>query len=270
MNVQRKLLAMCIAMAGATACISNPAVSDSAVVARPSLPIEVTVQGDRSGKLREFPVNGDAAHYRAYLQAVPEERYRVRIANNTGERVGVVVAVDGRNIISGKQSWLRNTERMYILAPYSSGSYEGWRSSSNQVNRFFFTEAGNSYAAAWGDTSAMGVIAMAAYPERPRPLPMPAPMMAPRVEEHRADAAAAAPAPRAAPGTGYGESTYSPSHSVEFEPQANALEKVFLKYEWRDTLCTKHVLPECRTAGGGHGNRMWPDNGGFAPPPPHR
>jgi hypothetical protein len=79
--------------------------------------------------------------------------------------VGLVIAVDGRNIISGKQSWLRNDERMYILGPYGRGEFKGWRTSLDSINRFYFTEVADSYAAAFRDESAMGVIAVAVYPE---------------------------------------------------------------------------------------------------------
>lgn len=247
-------------------CVENPVISDAQAdyreVSRPALAVDMQVQGDRSGTSREFPVNNNAKHYRAYVQANPGERYRLHVTNNSGERIGVVIAVDGRNIISGKQSNLRKDERMYILEPYASGSYEGWRSDQNRTNRFFFTESTNSYAAAWGDTSAMGVIAMAAYAEKPR-RPPPPPIA--YDESRRMGAAPAAPSARPAPGTGYGESTYSPSHTVEFDPVSQPMEKLFLKYEWRQTLCEKRILPECRTPAAG--NRFWPDNGGYAPPP---
>jgi hypothetical protein len=260
-RVQLKMAALALlVMAG---CVENPVINDAHAtppdIARPSLAVDVKVDGDQSGAAREFPVNGNPAHYRAYVQANPGERYRLRVTNHSGQRVGVVIAVDGRNILSGKQSNLANNERMYILEPYESSSYEGWRTGQNQTNRFFFTESTNSYAAAWGDTSAMGVIAMAAYAEN---VPIPVPML----EERMAAPSPMAPAAAPAPGTGFGESTYSPSHTVDFEPVSSPMEKLFLKYEWRQTLCDKHILPECRTPSGG--NRFWPDNGGYAPPPP--
>lgn len=265
MSLKISALALLV-MAG---CVDNPIISDAnaeggRALARPALSVDMKVIGDSTGNSREFPVNSNPAHYRAYIQANPNERYRLRVTNNTGQRVGLVIAVDGRNIISGARSDLNNSERMYILEPYASGSYEGWRSGQNRTNRFFFTEAGNSYAAAWGDTSAMGVIAMAVYPEK-RPPPPPPIAYSDRMA---APAMAPAPAPRA-PGTGYGESTWSPSHSVDFDPVARPMEKLFLKYEWRDTLCQKHILPECRVRPPQPpSNRFWPDNGGYAPPPP--
>jgi hypothetical protein len=74
-----------------------------------------------------------------------------------------------------------------------------------------------------------------------------------------------------AAGTGYGETTYSPSVTVSFEPLPNAIEKVFLKYEWRDTLCKKGIASACQIPPPQQQNRFWPDNNsGYAPPPPHR
>lgn len=253
---------------GISAC-ANPPVPDyqqDYPAGRPYLPVEVSVLSDTKGSLPEYPVNSDASHYRAYLQGSHNDRYRIRVSNNTGQRVGVVIAVDGRNIISGQKSYLQNTERMYILNPHGTGEYDGWRSGQNQVNRFYFTESDNSYAAAWGDTSAMGVIAVAVYPERPRPE-----IMAPMTDRERmAPSASEGAAKQAAPGTGFGETTYSPSMAVNFEPLPNTIEKVFLKYEWADTLCKKGIIAACQSGPNNGGNRFWPDNDGFAPPPPRR
>jgi hypothetical protein len=260
---QRQLFAMCIALMSMAACESNPVISSYKVpTSPPYFPVSLSVQSDNQGKLAEFPLNTDASHYRAYIQAMPNDRYRLRVVNNSNQRVGLVIAVDGRNIISGKQSWLANNERMYILNPHDSADYEGWRTGTNQTNRFYFTEAANSYAAAWGDNSAMGVIAMAVYAERPRP------EVYNRAEistDSAVAAKSAASAPARSAGTGYGESTYSPSVSVAFDPSPEPMEKLFLKYEWRETLCSKGILPDCSKPN--NSNRMWQEDG-FAPQPP--
>jgi hypothetical protein len=252
---RRQFFAMFIAITGMTACAS-----DAVVSTQPYLPVTLSVVGDNQGQLPEFPLNTDALHYRAYIQATQNDRYRLRVVNNSNQRVGLVIAVDGRNIVSGQQSWLANGERMYVLNPHDSGDYEGWRTGTNQTNRFYFTEAVNSYAAAWGDNSAMGVIAMAVYAERPRPVIL---------NKEDAVSSRSAPAPAPAVGTGFGESTYSPSTNVSFEPNAEPLEKLVLKYEWRETLCRKGIVRDCVGAKGNSGNRMWQEDG-FAPPPPTR
>lgn len=261
--------AMLLSMASMAACESDFANSAGYVItAPPYLPVTLTVQGDSQGSLREFPLSDNALRYRAFIQASPNERYSLRVVNNSEQRVGLVIAVDGRNIISGKKSWLANHEKMYILNPHDSATYEGWRTGTNQTNRFYFTDVSDSYAAAWGDTSAMGVIAMTVYAEKPRP---PIYNQEDVMREATGSAArSAAPAAEAVPGTGFGETTYSPSTTVAFEPNADAMEKIVLKYEWRETLCRKAILPECGRDGDGGNNRLWNDKGGFAPPPPGR
>ena len=103
--------------------------------------------------------------YKAYLEAAKGLNYSGQIRNRSNERIGVVFAVDVRNVISGDRSNLSPNERMYVLGPYQQESYEGWRTGKNRVNRFYFTDEGDSYAGAWDDYSAMGVIAVAAFRE---------------------------------------------------------------------------------------------------------
>lgn len=221
-----------------------------------------------------------------YAEAVQGQRYRIVVHNHLDRRVGLVIAVDGRNIISGQKSWLRPTERMYILGPGETQSYEGWRSSADQVNRFFFTESDRSYAAAFGDESAMGLISIASYAEvrhwepsrrnswswgrgsgqpaesdrkdAPSPSAAAGSASAPRAEKK-----AARDADESRAGTGYGPETYSPSVTVAFEAESSPLEKTFIKYEWREALVRLGVLrrpPEPPR------NRLWDE--GYAPPPP--
>ena len=109
----------------------------------------------------------------------------------------------------------------------------------------------------------MGVIAVALYPEVHRyELPIPLSRTAPscpRGYEGKAagsaDKAETAPAAREesgklmkekdarseqameSAGTGYGRGEYSPSQTVAFESEKRAVETIYLKYEWRSTLC---------------------------------
>lgn len=210
---------------------------------------------------------------RAYLEAERGRNYGVRVRNYTGGRIGLVIAVDGRNIISGKQSSLRSNEPMYVLEPHGQATYEGWRTSDNRVHRFFFTDVENSYAEAWGDRSAMGVIAMAAFRE--------VPPVQPRQRSGRPQAMPDASAPDDAPsrksmestdsigaaGTGFGESHNSRSVRVHFKPRQHAFTKQFLKYEWRESLVRLGIIRETPPV-----NRFWPEQLGqvqnFAPYPP--
>jgi hypothetical protein len=187
--------------------------------------------------------------------------------------VGVVIAVAGRNIISGEKSWLKNTERMYIIDPYSTNEYSGWRTGQDKINRFYFTDVPDSYAAAFGDESAMGVIAVAAYPEI-RHCPQP-PYFSHRTKDGAKNESArdmAAPSALGksqaseSAGTGYGHEEYSPSYRVEFEPERKAVESILIKYEWRKTLCKMNIIHCGRPYEYSH-NGIW-ENNGYAPPPP--
>ena len=261
--IKNAFLLMIIAVVGMTACANHSAaISDQVISPRPYAPVAITLLSDHRGELPEYPVGADHANYRAYVEATPNEHYRIRVHNNSPQRVGVVIAVDGRNIINGKPSWLRNDERMYILEPYGRAEYDGWRTGANQVNRFYFTDAGNAYAAAFGDYSAMGVIAAAVYAERPRVESMDHISGGSRVPQAAARAESKA---QTAPGTGYGETTYSPSQTVSFEPLPYPAQKVFLKYEWRSVLCAKRILTECRNSEGSENNRFWPGDNEYAP-----
>jgi hypothetical protein len=235
--------------------------------------VRVEVLTDKGLSLPLYPTGISDPKKKVYAEAVKGEEYTIFIRNLLPRRVGLVVAVDGRNIISGKKSWLRNNERMYILGPYETGCYRGWRTASDRVNRFYFTDAGDSYAAAFGDGSAMGVIAVAVYPEVER-IVSPAPPAEHSRERAGAASPQAPPAKRApadssmeSAGTGYGREESSPSRVVAFEPEARAVETILIKYEWRSTLCRMGIV-SCAPARPPK-NRLW-DEGEYAPPPPRR
>jgi hypothetical protein len=210
---------------------------------------------------------------RAYLQAERGRNYGIRIHNTTGGRIGLVIAVDGRNVISGRKSDLGANEPMYVLAARQQATYRGWRTSDTRVQRFFFTDADNSYAQAWGDRSAMGVIAVAAFREVPRlvsPRRLERREMAPQPSapaESRSGKSAQSADAESAAGTGFGDSQNSRSVRVHFKPQRHAFVKQFLKYEWRETLVRLGIIAETPPV-----NRFWPEQlgqaQGFAPYPP--
>ena len=256
--------------------------------------MEVRIVTDDGRTLPTYPVKMRHGVRKVYAEAIKGDHYRIEVKNRLNRRVGLVIAVDGRNIISGAKSWLKNSERMYILEAYGYGEFSGWRSAQDRINRFYFTDVPDSYAAAFGDESAMGVIAVALYPEVRRckpPMPLARTTPAhPRSYEgkaagsaDRADASPNAPAASGAQmkdrvdkaekaiesaGTGYGRDEYSPSQIVAFEPEKRPLETIYLKYEWRATLC-KLGVANCTPPPSYPPNRLW-DHEGYAPPPGNR
>jgi hypothetical protein len=224
--------------------------------------VDIAIVGPDGREFREFPVDSRDGAQRSYLQAEPGARYRVRVRNAGDARVGLVIAVDGRNIINGMRSELDGAEPMYVLDAGSTQDYAGWRASLDAINEFYFTDWQDSYAEAFGDRSARGIIAVAVYREVPHEPP--------RVFQPYEEDSAAAPREKTgararrdeSTGTGYGDRRVDHAREIEFVAESNADSRHFIKYEWRETLCRKRVI-EC-----GERNRFWDESTlGFAPPP---
>ena len=221
-------------------------------------PVSIEIVAPDGHGFREIPVDSRDGALRSYLQAERGARYQVRVRNTSGERLGLVIAVDGRNIINGRKSELTRDEPMYVLDAWDTQDYAGWRASLDAINEFYFTDWKDSYAEAFGDRSARGVIAVAAYREKASAVAGAQDQAAAPAVEKTAEASREA-------GTGYGDRRTEYVTQVEFEAESRASQRVFLKYEWRETLCSKHIL-SCEDAP----NRFWPSTYGFAPPPPGR
>ena len=223
---------------------------------------------DQGSVFTSYPTgSGRSSVLRAYLEARPEARYSIRARNLSGERVGIVIAVDGRNIVSGERSELGPSESMYVLEPYQSATYSGWRTSETEVRRFFFTDVEDSYASRISDKSAMGVIAAAVYKARRatgtrrRQSEDSASAPSPSAEAHDRSEAQAERSAQA--GTGFGEGQHSRAIRVAFSPARRASERLFFKYEWSEQLCARGVKM-CERP-----NRFWPEPWhGFVPFPP--
>jgi hypothetical protein len=239
-------------------------------------PASIEIVAPGGGSFREIPVATRDGSLRSYLQAEKGARYQVRVRNDTGERLGLVIAVDGRNIINGEKSDLARGEPMYVLDAWQSEDYSGWRASLDAVNEFYFTDWKDSYAEAFGDRSARGVIAVAVYREVAPPRIDQSYQNEP-IEENARDrsggAASSTPAAKVgsaqrrdeSAGTGYGDRRVDHAVQVEFVAQSNPDGRYFIKYEWRETLCRKRLI-DC-----GEPNRFWDESTlGFTPPPPRR
>lgn len=234
---------------------------------------------------------------RFYLEARRRGRYAVTLANRSGERLGVVLTVDGLNVISGERDLGRG--RMYVLDPWQSSTVQGWRTSLNEVRRFTFVDERTSYAARSGKANEkMGWIEVAVFRERrpyvrevPRvqapaePLPVePLEGGAPGARAPLPDAEAEREAPaaqrdsdearaktsagaaRSYPGTGWGQKTEDHVVLVSFDPEPSPSQRVTLRYEYRPALVALGVLPRYVPSR----DRLWERDhaeAGFAQPP---
>jgi hypothetical protein len=230
---------------------------------------------------------------RFYLEARRGSRYGVTLANRTGERVGVVLTVDGLNAVSGQRD--EGIGRMYVLDPWERTTVRGWRTSLQEVRQFTFVDERASYAVRSGKANGrLGWIEVAVYREhRPwvrsrlreaPPVPWPADDAtegAASAESKSAPAppAAASPAGRAAentyapqrdarsfPGTGWGPRAQDPVALVSFDPEPSAAERVSLRYEYRSALVALGVLPRPPVCPDRLSQRERGELG-FAPPP---
>ncbi len=163
---------------------------------------------------------------RWWVAGKPGNRYAIALANRSGARVLTVISVDGINAVSGETAaW---DQLGYVLERAQRARITGWRKSTSQVAAFEFVALPDSYAARTGRPAHVGVIGVAIFREKPKPLSIAPPA---RSNESTADAAAAASAargdgaggqPRALAkeerlGTGHGRSETSHVTHTEFE-----------------------------------------------------
>ncbi|MBI1798970.1 MAG: hypothetical protein HYR73_04730 [Candidatus Eisenbacteria bacterium] len=121
------------------------------------------------------PVSLYARHWvwppeRRYFEAVAGGHYAVELRNRTDRRIGVLMSVDGLNVVSGTRSNLGSGESMYVLGPYDHIVIRGWRTSLSEVRQFVFVDEQQSYAERTGQANGdMGWIRVLAFEEQ-RPL----------------------------------------------------------------------------------------------------
>ncbi len=190
----------------------------------------------------------------SWVAGRPGTRYAVRLSNRSGERVLVVLSVDGVNAVSGETASTAQTG--YVLAPYQTTEITGWRKSLTEAAAFYFTALPDSYAARTDRPDNVGVIGAAVFREkRPEPVMLPAP-------QARADAAAAEssngaraasppaqdPAAKATAreerlGTGHGEREYAPTVRTAFERAGERPNEVLrIRYDSVDNLVALGVI----------------------------
>lgn len=117
---------------------------------------------DFSGKtLKKYHVGG-IDHIGAY----GDENFSVQFKNNTGNKVQVVLSLDGTNILSGKPATTEVSNDMWVVNAYGSLTLQAWPEDNNGGARFVFTSADNSVAIhTHGDLSSRGIIAAAVFVE---------------------------------------------------------------------------------------------------------
>ena len=197
---------------------------------------------------------------RQYIQGEAGNEYAIDVRNCSGHRVLAVVSVDGVNVISGETA--APDQSGYVIEPWGRVTIEGWRKSLERTAAFYFSNPGDAYATRTGRPDDVGVIGVALFRERERPMPMddariaPAPAApaasagaAQEADVRRERAAGSARSMKPQLGTGHGRSEYSPAERVEFErASARPEQQVVIRYDSRDNLVAMGVLPRYRHA----------------------
>lgn len=235
-------------------------------------------------------VDRDSGHWlpeyvhrgRIYVPGTPGHRYAVRLTNQTGERVLVVLSVDGVNAVTGETA--APSQAGYVLSPWQTTEISGWRKSLDDVAQFHFTDLPDSYAARTGRPDNVGVIGIAVFRERayPVPYPMPAPPPVADAAGNQAGAKAAAPAAARESaadsayggiarqqriGTGHGAREWSPVGRTDFvRASRHPAQVTQLRYDDHGSLAALGVLPRPSPYWRGDEPRAFPD--GFVADPP--
>lgn len=215
----------------------NRAAASRIFVPEPAEPVSVEIHSDSRGRLAMDYDRYSRGNSDFYIIAQPDERYEIRVRNNSRRRLGLVISVDGLNIISGKTSYHRPNESMYLLEPGQTGSFTGWRQDYDSVARFYFTEAADSYAARTGQFGRPGQICVAVFYERE-------PVIVRFESSKSSDAELMREAPQA--GTGYGENSYAPVRTADFNPESFAARMIRIGYGFDRTpvIYRKHDFAE--------------------------
>jgi len=256
--------------------------------------VEVLVDGS-SAPLYMKPGAWD----RRYFQAFRGRNYALAVANNSGQRVGVLIAVDGLNVVNGERSNLAGTEPMYVLGPYERAVIRGWRSSMRDVRKFVFVDEERSYAERTGQANGdMGWIRVLSFREqRPQVWIEPrerrenewgpsgsresqrdeagtpgadggakqradAPPTKSEQTKPQAESYRGQPAPESNPGTGWGDQSWDPVQRTVFLAAYSATDRIVLRYEYESGLRALGIYP--------YRDRTWRRERGelsFAKPP---
>ena len=259
-------------------------------------PCSVTVE-DGSGRTLPTYYQGG----RTYLLGERGERYAIRVDNRSGGRVEAVISVDGRDAITGRVADYRR-QRGYVLPAWGSVTVDGFRQSLDAVASFRFSTPGQSYSSRMGTPENVGVLGVACFVERPRPVAV-VPYSPPYYDRddrsarreapdrarggRSADGAAPetkartersrpgyAPAPQESGGnlgTEYGESRYSPVSTTTFERAEGSHPRQVLTLYYDDLAGLEargiRVRPDPEPIRWYPSPQPFPESP-FAPPPP--
>ncbi len=233
------------------------------------VPVDIEVLDRKSGRVLPVYWHDGERH----VAGEPGREYEIRLRNRGECRVLAVTAVDGVNVITGRTA--SPAQSGYVLDPWGLVEIDGWRKSMDEVAAFYFTALPDSYAARTGRPDNVGVIGVALFRERERPMPMESDYLA--RAESAAPAAGAAAEAKSAPrqssrdaeesrlGTGHGRRVDSGAVYTEFERASESPDEIIrIYYDSRRNLVARGIIPQ---PGRFAGNAPEPFPSAFVPDP---
>jgi len=246
------------------------AVASTPAAAAPWVQMDV-VDRDSGQWLPTHPWRGDS-----WVAGTPGHRYSVRLTNSSGERVLVVLSVDGVNAVTGETA--HPSQAGYVLAPWETAEIAGWRKSFDDIAQFVFTERHGSYASRTGRPRNVGVIGIAVFRQASQvhvpPPPAPPVAKGPGFDREEARANTPSSASEAAGsvaaqgiGTGHGPREWAPvgqTHFVRASGRPSQISELRYDEPWRMARLGIIAQPY-RSAAGETSPRAFP--AGFVPDP---
>jgi len=266
---QRGVSVALIAMTGLAACATT---DSGAHVVGPPAQTSVEIFDRTEGRV--LPIYFHQG--RRYVVGRPGNEYAIRVRNNGAGRMLAVMSVDGVNVITGDTA--SPAQSGYVLAPGESADIAGWRKSMARTAAFYFTALADSYAARTGRPDNVGVIGVAIFRERSRPIALegrrkeaaePFSSPAPARESGAANAAkdALAQSPQERLGTGHGRSEASYASYTQFERASETpAETIAIYYDSYENLLAQGV-PVAGPPVAHFRPDPFPDRGRFVPDP---
>ena len=102
--------------------------------------------------------------FKTFVEGKKGTTFSLRIRNNSGERILAIPAIDGLSVMNGETASYNSSG--YVIKPHSSLTIDGWRTSDAEVAQFYFSKAGQSYAAKIDNDGNVGVIGLVIFKEK--------------------------------------------------------------------------------------------------------
>ncbi len=223
--------------------IASGSLNGSPVRSRSPLELTVLTQGSPS---RVYSHQG-----RFYIEARKGAEFSIRLTNHSAGRIAVALTVDGLNTIDARHTTPQQASK-WVLAPWQTVTIDGWQINRNQARKFYFTTEDDSYGAALGRKTDLGIISAAVFREIPPVTPIY------RAESRSRDTGS--PAPRSAlksecqssadsatadeyAATGMGQAVSHRVHRVNLQLEPTPCQSIGIRYEFRPVLVRLGVLP---------------------------